>query len=162
MRKPMIRSTLLAALLACSSLAFAATPQQTAPSGSSATAPRAHQQRQPNLFDQLGLTDAQRTSVRQLMQQNFQQARPEMQTLGQKRMAFENATPGTSQFQSAANDLAQAESTAAHAQVLRQADLRTKIYNLLTSEQRTKLASLVKQRQQEMQAQRAAAPAASH
>ena len=161
MRNPMIRSTLLAALFACSSLAFAAAPQQAA-SGSSATAPRAHQQRQPSLFDQLGLTDSQRTSVRQLMQQNFQQARPEMQALGQKRMAFENATPGTSQFQSAANDLAQAESGAAHDQVLRQADLRTKIYNLLTSEQRNKLASLVKQRQQEMQQRRAAAPAASH
>ena len=160
MRKPMIRSTLLATLLACSSIAFATTPQQAA-SGTSAAAPRAHQQR-PSLFDQLGLTDAQRTSVRQLMQQNFQQARPEMQTLGQKRMAFENATPGTSQFQSAANDLAAAESSAAHDQVLRQADLRTKIYNLLTSEQRTKLASLIQQRQQEMQQRRAAAPAASH
>ena len=158
MRKSMIRSTLLATLLACSSVAFAAAPQQAA-SGTSAAAPRAHQQR-PNLFDQLGLTDAQRTSVRQLMQQNFQQARPEMQTLGQKRMAFENATPGTSQFQSAANDLAAAESSAAHDQVLRQADLRTRIYNLLAAEQRTRLASLVKQRQQEMQ-QRAAAPAAS-
>lgn len=160
MRKSMIRATLLAAMLACSSLAFAAAPQQAA-SGTSATAPRAHQQ--PNLFDQLGLTDSQRSSVRQLMQQTFQQARPEMQSLRQKRMAFENATPGTSQYQSAANDLAQAESSGAHAQVLRQADLRTKIYNLLTAEQRTKLASLVKQqRQQEMQQQRAAAPAASH
>lgn len=162
MRNPKIRPTLLVVLLACSSIAFAATPQQAA-SGTSASAPRAQQQRQPNdLFSQLGLTDAQRSSVRQLMQQNFQQARPEMQSLRQKRMAFDNATPGTSQFQSAANDLAQAESTAAHAQVLRQADLRTKIYNLLTSEQRTKLASLIKQREQEMQQRRAAAPAASH
>jgi Spy/CpxP family protein refolding chaperone len=96
------------------------------------------------------------------MQQNFQQARPEIQSLRQKRLAFDNATPGTSQFQSAANDLAQAESTAAHDQVLRQADLRTKIYNLLTAEQRTKLASLIQQRQQQMQQRRAAAPAASH
>lgn len=159
MHKPMIRSTLLAAMLACSSLAFAAAPQATS---APAAAPRAQQQHQPNLFDQLGLTDAQRTSVRQLMQQNFQQARPELQALQQKRVAFDNATPGTSQFQSAANDLAQSESSAAHAQVLRQADLRTKIYNLLTSEQRTKLASLVKQRQQEMQQRRSAAPAASH
>ena len=157
MRNPMIRSTLLAAMLACSPLAFAAAPQAaSAPT----TTPRTHQQGQPNLFDELGLTDSQRSSVRQLMQQNFQQARPEMQALRQKREAFDNATPGTNQFQSVANDLAQAESTAAHAQVLRQADLRTKVYNLLTAEQRTKLASLVKQRQQEMQ-QRAAAPAAS-
>jgi protein CpxP len=161
MRNSLTRSTLLVAMLACSSLAFAAAPQQTAPSSGTAAAPRARQQ-QPNLFDQLGLTDSQRSNVRTLMQQNFQQARPEMQALRQKREAFDNATPGTSPFQSAANDLAQAESSAAHAQVLRQADLRTKIYNLLTSEQRTKLASLVKQRQQEMQQQRAAAPAASH
>lgn len=160
MRNPMIRPTLLAAMLACSSLAFAAAPQATS---APATAPRAQQQRQPNdLFSQLGLTDSQRSSVRQLMQQNFQQARPEIQSLRQKRMTFDNATPGTSQFQSAANDLAQAESSAAHDQVLRQADLRTKVYNLLTAEQRTKLASLVKQRQQEMQQRRATAPAASH
>lgn len=160
MRKPLIRAAFFAAMLGCSALALAAAPQQTAPSGTSATAPRAHQQ--PDVFDQLGLTDSQRSSVRQLIQQNFQQARPEMQSLRQKRMAFENATPGTSQYQSAANDLAQAESSGAHAQVLRQADLRTKIYNLLTAEQRTKLASLVKQRQQEMQQQRTTAPAASH
>jgi Spy/CpxP family protein refolding chaperone len=160
MRKSMIRSTLLASLLACSSLAFAATPQQTAAPGTSAAAPRAQQR--PSLFDQLGLTDAQRTSVRQLMQQNFQQARPEMQSLMQKRLAFDNATPGTSQFQSTTSDLAAAESSAARDQVQRQADLRTKIYNLLTSEQRTKLASLVQQRQHEMQQRRSAAPAASH
>ena len=160
MRKPMIRSTLLAAMLACSPLAFAAAPQAAS---APAAAPQAQQQRQPNdLFSQLGLTDAQRSSVRQLMQQNFQQARPEMQALQQKRLAFDNATPGTSQFQSAANDLAQAESTTARAQVLRQADLRTKVYNLLTAEQRTKLASLIQQRQQEMQQRRTAAPAASH
>ena len=159
MRNPMIRSTLLAAMLACSPLAFAAAPQAASAPATS----QAQHQRQPNdLFSQLGLTDGQRSSVRQLMQQNFQQARPEMQSLRQKRVAFDNATPGTSQFQSAANDLAQAESTAAHAQVLRQADLRTKVYNLLTSEQRTKLASLIQQRQQEMQQRRAAAPAASH
>jgi len=153
-----MRSTLLAAMLACSSLAFAAAPQ----AASAPATPQAQPQRQSNdLFSQLGLTDAQRSSVRQLMQQNFQQARPEIQSLRQKRLAFDDATPGTSQFQSAANDLAQAESTAAHAQVLRQADLGTKIYNLLTSAQRTKLASLIQQRQQQMQ-QRAAAPAASH
>jgi Spy/CpxP family protein refolding chaperone len=85
-----------------------------------------------------------------------------MQSLMQKRLAFDNATPGTSQFQSTTSDLAAAESSAARDQVQRQADLRTKIYNLLTSEQRTKLASLVQQRQHEMQQRRSATPAASH
>lgn len=148
MRNIPIRSTLFAAMFACSSLAFAATPHQSAPPGSAAAG--VHRQR-ANLIDELGLTEAQRTSVRQLLQQSFQEARPAMQALRQKRLAFDDATPGTSQFRSAANDLAQAESTAAHAQVLRQADLRTRVYNILTAEQRTKLATLLSQRQQQMQ-----------
>lgn len=82
---------MLAAVLACSPLALAATPQQTAPQDSAAAVQRA-----PNLFDDLGVTETQRSSVRQAMQQNFQQARPQLETLNQKRMAFENATPGSS------------------------------------------------------------------
>ena len=74
MPKPMLRSTPLAAQLTRSSLAFAATPQQT-------------------------------------------------------------ATP---------------ESAAARGQVQRQADLRTGIYDVLISEQRTRLALLIQRRQQEM------------
>lgn len=162
MRKFLTRSTVLAAVLACSPLALAASPQQAAPK-TSAAASNAQAQHAPNLFDELGLTDTQRSSVRQLMQQNFQQARPQIETLNQKRMAFESATPGSSQFQAAANDLAQTESTVAHDEVLRQAALRTKIYNLLTSEQRTKLATLRAQNEQRMrQRQQHAAPAASH
>ena len=157
MRKPLIHATILAAALACSSFALAAPPS----SGTSATAGHEqpgmrHGRRQMTIFDKLDLTDAQRTSVRQLMKQSFEQARPEMQALGQKRMAFENATPGTSDYQSIANDLAQAESSAARAQVLRQADLRTKIYNLLTPTQRTKLASIRAQNQEKMKQWRAA------
>lgn len=161
MRHLLTRSTALAAALACSSLAFAASPQQAAPQGSAA-APNAQAQRAPNLFDELGLTDKQRASVREAMQQNFQQARPQIESLNQKRAAFNNATPGTSAFQTAANDLAQTESTAAHDEVLRQAALRTKIYNLLTSEQRTKLATLRTQAEQRARQRQQAAPAASH
>lgn len=160
MRNFLTRSTVLAAALACSSLAFAAAPQQAAPQGTAA-APRAQAQHAPNLFDQLGLTETQRSSVRQLMQENFQQARPQIEALNQKRVAFNNATPGSAAFQTAANDLAQAESTTAHDEVLRQAALRTKIYNVLTSEQRAKLATLRTQNEQRMR-QRQAAPAASH
>ncbi|MGH8183654.1 MAG: Spy/CpxP family protein refolding chaperone [Rhodanobacteraceae bacterium] len=159
MRKYLIHSTLFLAVLACSPMVLAATPQQGAPSGSAAA--KAQQPRQESLFDQLGLTQSQRSSVRQLMEQAMQQARPKLQTLQQKRMAFDNATPGTSQFQSAANDLANAESSATRAQVLRQADLRTKVYNLLTAEQRSKLATLMSEHERQMQ-QRSAAPAASH
>lgn len=165
MRKFPVHTTLFVTMLACMPLAFAAPPQQTAPSGSSAVenGQREHQPRQPEaLFDQLGLTDAQRASVRQLIQQSFQQARPEMEALRQKRMAFDNATPGSNQFKAAADDLAETESSAVRAQVLRQADLRTKVYNLLTPEQRTKLTALVSQREQRMQQRSTITPAASH
>lgn len=159
MRRTLIHSTLFLAVLACSPMVLAATPQQGAPAGSAAA--KAQAPRQESLFDKLGLTQSQRASVTQLMQQAMQQARPELEALRQKRIAFDDATPGTSQFQSAANDLANAESSTAHAQVLRQADLRTKVYNLLTAEQRGKLATLMSQHEQQMQ-QRRAAPAASH
>ncbi len=165
-KKSMIRAGLLVAALACSSFALAAPQSSSSNTGAKTSGSQAQPRaRQTTIFDQLDLTAAQRTSVRQLMKQSFEQARPEMQALGQKRMAFENATPGTSSYQSIANDLAEAESNAAHAQVLRQADLRTKIYNLLTPTQRTKLASIRTQNQEKMKEWRAAhmrKPAASH
>jgi Spy/CpxP family protein refolding chaperone len=156
MHKPLFRSALLATVLACSSLAFAAAPPSAGTAATGMSQPAKHRGghhmngHHMKLLDQLNLSDTQRTSVHQLFQQNFEQARPEMQTLRQKRMAFDNATPGSSAYQSAANDLAQAESNAAHAQVLRQAELRTRIYNLLTPEQRTQYATLHAQHQAKM------------
>jgi Spy/CpxP family protein refolding chaperone len=156
MHKPLLRSALLATVLACSSLAFAAAPPSAGTAATGMSQPAKHRGghhmngHHMKLLDQLNLSDTQRTSVHQLFQQNFEQARPDMQTLRQKRMAFDNATPGSSAYQSAANDLAQAESNAAHAQVLRQAELRTRIYNLLTPEQRTQYATLRAQHQAKM------------
>lgn len=161
MHKPLFRSALLATALACSSLAFAAAPPSAGTAATGMSQPAKHRGghhmnghhmngHHMKLLDQLNLSDTQRTSVHQLFQQNFEQARPEMQTLRQKRMAFDNATPGSSAYQSAANDLAQAESNAAHAQVLRQAELHTRIYNLLTPEQRTRYANLRAQHQAKM------------
>ena len=151
MHKPFLRSAVLAAALACASLTFAAAapPAGTASTGMSQSAKHrgGHHMK---LFDQLNLSETQRTSVRQLFRQNFEQARPEMQALRQKRTAFDNATPGSAAYQDAANDLAQAESNAAHAQVLRQAALRTRIYDLLTPEQRTQYATLRAQHRTKM------------
>lgn len=168
MRKSIFRSTLLAVAIGGTSLAFAATAQQAAPANPAGNQSAQQQNQRTSLLDELGLTDKQKDSVRQLVQQSIAQAQPEMQSLQQKRIALENATPGSSQYQSAANDLANAESTAVRAQVLRQADLGTKIYNLLTKEQRAKFETLRAQRQQQMrqmeQQQRSGAqqPAASH
>lgn len=154
MRKSILHSTLLAAALACSSFAFAAAPPSAASTGAATS--HWHMQRMHHgkhamgMLDQLNLTDSQRASVHQLMRQSFQDARPAMQTLRQKRMAFENATPGSAEFQTAASALAEAESSAAHARVLHQAELRTRIYNLLTPAQRTQLESLRTQHEAKM------------
>lgn len=150
MRKSILRSTLLAVAIGGTSLAFAATAQQAAPANPAGNQPAQQQNQRTSLLDELGLTDKQKDSVRQLVQESMTQAQPEMQSLQQKRLTLEDATPGSSQYKAAANDLAQAESTVVRAQVLRQAELGTKIYGLLTAEQRTKFAALRAQRQQQM------------
>lgn len=176
LNKPLALSFALATALACSPLAFAATAPAA---GTSAQTTRMHSMHKGmhqgmrgghhgmGILRQLDLTDAQRTSVHQLMQQNFEQARPKMEAVRSKRQAFENTTPGSANYQATANDLAQAEATAIHARVLREATLRSKIYGLLTPAQRTKLASIRTQREARMQQRREAwtqhhaAPAAS-
>jgi len=163
-------TTALAAALALSPLAMAAAaaPAQSAPSASS-TGPQVPQRR--SILDELDLTPAQQASIRETMQQNFQQLRPQMQTLGQKRQAFENATPGSSGYQSAVNDLAQAEADFAKAQTLREGEVRSKVYALLTPAQRTKLKNLIAEQKAQVAKMRqaqgqgtggSAAPPASH
>lgn len=152
MHKFHLRSAALVAALACSPLVFAAAPPPAGTATTGASQPGKHRGsgHHMKLFDQLNLSDTQRASVHQLFQQNFEQARPEMQALRQKRMAFDNAIPGSAGYQSAVNDLAQAESAAAHARVLRQAELRTRIHDLLTPEQRTQYATLRAQHEAKM------------
>lgn len=172
MHSRIFRTTALAAAIAFSPLAMAAgtTPAQSAPSASAAK-PEASGARR-SILDELDLTTAQQSSVRETMQQNFQQLRPQMQALTQKREAFENVTPGGPGYQSAVNELAQAEAEFAKAQTLREGAMRKKIYELLTPTQRTKLKELMAERQariaqmrQAEQAQQAggsSAPPASH
>jgi Spy/CpxP family protein refolding chaperone len=165
------RTTALAAAIAFSSLAFAAgaaRAQSTPPA--SAAKPGAPAQ-QHSILEELNLTEAQQSTIRETMQQNFQQLRPQMEAVTQKRDAFENATPGSSSYQSTVNDLAQAEADFAKARTLREGVLRSKVYEVLTPAQRTKLQSLIaEQKARIQQMQRAAqtphagssAPAASH
>ena len=120
MHSRILRTTALATAIAFSSLAFAAgaAPAQSAPSTS--TAQQGAPAQRPSLLEQLDLTQSQQSSIRATVQQNFQQLRPQMQSVTQKRQTFEDATPGTSAFQSAMNDLAQAEADFAKAQTLRE------------------------------------------
>lgn len=141
----------LAGALLCAPLAQsqAAPPVASAPAQARADAgQRGHG---AGLFEQLNLTASQRTSIQQLLRQNFEAARPEMQALRQKRVAFDTALPGSSNYATLARDLGEAEASASRDQVQRQADLRTKIYNLLTAEQRTQLAGIQAKRAAEFQ-----------
>lgn len=158
--KPLALSAAMAIALACSPFAFAATPQ-TATAGSNTTMQThagqhhwrgKHWRRHGEMgaLRKLDLTDAQHASIKQAMHASFQQARPEMKTLREQRMAFNNATPGTAAYQTAASNYAEAESVAARARIQRQAAVRTKIYNILTPAQRTQLASIRSERQAKM------------
>jgi protein CpxP len=173
MKRAMFRTTLLAAAIGFSSLAFAATGAQTADASaaSASSAPmkhgmhhdmhdgmkhgmkhhRSHHGDGMRELSKLDLTATQRTDIQQMMRQGRAEARPQMQALMQKRMAFEKATPGSADYQTAAEQLAQAEGQAAQERVTSHAALRTKIYNELTPAQRTQLASLRGERQARMQ-----------
>lgn len=158
MKKPLVASLAMAVAMACSPLVMAGTTTTT--TSSTTTSQHAkwqghrHGHHGMRMLDKLNLSATQKTSVQQLMQQDFEQAKPALQSLRQQRMAFENATPGSADYQADANNLAQAESNAAHDRVLREADMRSKIYNILTPEQRTQLASLRAEHQQKMQQRR--------
>lgn len=110
---------------------------------------------------QLDLTDAQRTSIHQLVRVDLKQARPEMLALREKQLAFETATPGTPAYQAASNDLGQAAANAALARMLNRSKLRGQIYDLLTPAQRTQLATIQAQRAQRRDWERANRPNAS-
>lgn len=184
MRHSLLSSTALIAALACAPLAFAAAPPASAPAGSTGAAAQQHWnhhdrghmrrghmgKRGMDMLHKLDLTDAQRTQIKAIRKEGWTQSRTSMQTLRQQRMAYEHATPGTSAYQTAVDSLAQAASSAAHARIVNAADQRTKIYNVLTPEQRTKLASMRSERKARMQkwhtehmqhAAKSSAPAAS-
>lgn len=151
------RITALAAAIALSPFAMAAAaPAQSSPSTSSA-APQAPERR--SILEELDLTATQQSSIRETMQQNFQQLRPQMQAVTQKRQAFENATPGGSGYQSAVDDLAQAEADFAKARTLREGAVRSKVYGVLTPAQRTKLKELIAEQKARVAKMRQAAPA---
>ena len=144
MRKTTLLSAVLVAALGCAPFAFA---QQAGHAwhGHHGMAMGAH------MYSKLNLTDAQRAQIKQMRQQGFAQAKPQMQALRQARQAFASATPGTADYQTAAGNLAEAEADAARSRATLHAGMRAQIYQILTPAQRTQLASLQAQRQARMQ-----------
>jgi len=149
MRKTCLLSAALVAVLGCAPMAFA---QQTDASQTGHAWHGHHGMAMGGqMYEQLNLSDAQRTQIKQLMQQNFAQAKPQMQALRQARQAFEAAAPGTADYQTAASNLAEAEADAARTRTTHRANLRAQVYQLLTPEQRTQLASLQAERKAQRQ-----------
>ncbi|MGH8212462.1 MAG: Spy/CpxP family protein refolding chaperone [Rhodanobacteraceae bacterium] len=99
----------------------------------------------------LNLSDAQRDNIKQLSKQSFQQLKPQMEALHQRRNAFDSMEPTASGYQTAANDLATAEAGVARARVLASASLRSQVYNVLTPAQRSQLATMHAQHEARMQ-----------
>lgn len=95
----------------------------------------------------LNLTDAQKASVKQIMQTSFSQNKAQRQALRQQREAFEAMTPTQAGYQAAATSLAQAEGAAMQARVQQRAAVRAQIYALLTPAQQNQLAAMKAEQQ---------------
>lgn len=91
---------------------------------------------------QLDLSDAQKQSIHAAFKSSREGMRVQFKGLMQQRRAFETAVPGTPEFNTAYGSYAQSAATATEARVKAEADLKTRIYNLLTDAQRAKLATM--------------------
>ena len=161
MRKNMIIGLALSSALAIGSFAVAA---QGAPGHGGWGH---HGEHGMMALHKLNLSDAQKASIKQIMQSSFEQNKGQRQALRRQRDAFEAMKPTDPGYQAAAVALAQAEGAAATARVQQQANVRAQIYNVLTPAQQSQLATLKAQQQarrqqwQEFKAQHPATGASS-
>ena len=95
----------------------------------------------------LNLSNAQKASIKQIMQSSFEQNKGQRQALRQQREAFEAMKPTDPGYQSAAAALAQAEGAATTARVQQMANVRAQVYNVLTPAQQAQLATIKAQQQ---------------
>ena len=135
MRKSISLGLILASAVAVTT--FAATAQTAGQHGGW----HSHGHGQLMALNKLNLTDAQRASVKQIMQTSFAQNKTQRQALGQQRSAFESMTPDQVGYQAAAASLAQAEGTAAQARVQQRAAITAQVYAVLTAPQKAQLAT---------------------
>jgi protein CpxP len=98
-------------------------------------------------LQKLDLSDAQRASIKQIMSNSREQNKPSRQALRQQRSAFEAMSPTSAGYQAAAASLAKAEGQATQERVMQMADLRARIYTVLTPAQQTQLVALKAQEQ---------------
>jgi len=137
MRKSITLSLILSAALGVSALAFA----QGGPGGFG-PGPHGHHGGAEMAFHGLNLTDAQKTQIKQIVQQSFASLKTQGQAVRQQREAFEALSPNASNYQSAAASLAQAEASFTSARIIARAAVTAQIYNtVLSSAQQSQYAS---------------------
>jgi Spy/CpxP family protein refolding chaperone len=90
---------------------------------------------------QVNLTDSQKSQIHDLLKADHEAMRTQFKSLRDQHFAFDRAVPGSSDFVTAQANLVQAESAAVQTHVQHEADLHTKIYALLTDDQKSKLAT---------------------
>ena len=153
-----------AAVLAAALLSTAVSAQ---PAADAAGAPPAHawhhHRHGGELFHELkalNLSEQQKASVKQILQSSHAQNKAQFQSFFAARQAYESATPGSAEFQTAAANLSQAASAAAAARVQQGAEVRTQVYALLTDAQKAQWATLQAQRQARIAAWKAQHPQA--
>lgn len=101
-----------------------------------------HGDRQMKMMHKLNLTDAQKTSIKQIISSHREQNKAARQALRQQRQAFEAMTPGSAGYQAAAASLAQASGQATQTRIQEMANIRAQVYALLTPSQRAQAATL--------------------
>lgn len=161
MRKNITLGLILTSAMALTTLAVAAPAGQADGMGHGH---HSHRHGQDMDLKKLNLTDAQRASIKQIVQGSFAQNKTQWQALRQQRSAFESMTPDQVGYQAAAASLAQAEADATRVRVQQKAAVRAQIYAVLTSAQQAQMTSmkLAKQaRRQQWQQFKAEHPAPS-
>ena len=143
MRKSISLGLVLASAMALTTIAVAQAPSG-GPGGGWHSHGHGHQFM---ALSKLNLTDAQKASIKQIMQTSFAQNKTQRQTLGLQRAAFASMTPDQVGYQAATASLAQAEGAAASARVTQRANIRAQIYAVLTTTQKAQLATFQAQQQ---------------
>ncbi|HTV86437.1 MAG TPA: Spy/CpxP family protein refolding chaperone [Dyella sp.] len=142
MRKTMTLSIILAAALGCSALALAGPGGQDFGPGPGGFHGHGHHGGAGLLLKGVNLTDAQKASIKQIMQQSFTQLKPQFQAVRTQREAFEALSPSSSGYQAAAASLAQAEANLTSARIVARAAATAQIYTtVLTASQQSQVAA---------------------
>lgn len=145
MRKSLTISLVLASAMALSTLAVSAQAGDGPQGGWHGD--HGHGHGQFMAMSKLNLTDAQRASIKQIMQTSFAQNKTQHQALRQQRDAFESMTPDQVGYQAAAASLAQAEGAATQQRVTQRAAVSSQVYAILTTQQKAQYATLKTQQE---------------